>query len=129
MLEYKITFEVINKSTITEVLNYPNPFSTSTRFVFILTGSEPPSFFKIQIMTITGKVVKEIMMDELGPVNVGRNISQYAWNGKDDFGDQLANGVYLYRVVALINGNSIEKRQSGADKYIKSGIGKMFFMR
>ncbi|NVO04422.1 MAG: hypothetical protein HXX09_17135, partial [Bacteroidetes bacterium] len=36
-IEYKINFEVINRSTITEVLNWPNPFSTATHFVFTLT--------------------------------------------------------------------------------------------
>ena len=40
--------------------NYPNPFSTSTKFVFTLTGSEIPDVFTIQIMTISGKVVREI---------------------------------------------------------------------
>ncbi len=127
--EYTISFEVINKSTITEVLNYPNPFSTSTRFVFVLTGSEAPDYFKIQIMTITGKVVREITTDELGPINIGRNITEYAWNGKDEFGDQLANGVYLYTVTAYINGEDIEHRNSGADKYFKKNFGKMFLMR
>ena len=69
-IDYKITFEVINKPTITQVLNWPNPFSTSTRFVFTLTGSEVPEKFKIQIITITGKVVKEIFADELGPIHM-----------------------------------------------------------
>jgi hypothetical protein len=127
--EYTISFEVINRSTITEVLNYPNPFSTSTRFVFVLTGSVIPDYFKIQIMTITGKVVREITTDELGPINIGRNITQYAWNGKDEYGDQLANGVYLYTVTAYINGQDIEHRATGADKYIRKNFGKMFLMR
>jgi hypothetical protein len=127
--EYTITFEVINRSTITEILNYPNPFSTSTRFVFVLTGSVIPDYFKIQIMTITGKVVREITTDELGPINIGRNITQYAWNGKDEYGDQLANGVYLYTVTAYIGGQDIEHRTSGADKYIRKNFGKMFLMR
>lgn len=126
---YKIQFEIVNRSTITDVLNYPNPFSTSTRFVFTLTGSEVPETFKIQILTITGKVVREIHRDELGPIHIGRNITEYAWNGKDDFGDQLANGVYLYRVVTRLNGQTIEHRDSGADEYIKKGFGKMVLMR
>ena len=33
-IDYNIEFEVINASTITEILNYPNPFSTKTQFVF-----------------------------------------------------------------------------------------------
>ena len=126
---YKIQFEVINKSTITEVLNYPNPFSTATRFVFTLTGNEIPTHMKIQIMTISGKIVREIMLNELGNIHVGRNITDYAWDGKDEFGDQLANGLYLYRVVTNLNGMSIEKRETEADKYFKKGWGKMYLMR
>src|SRR6202008_3257722 len=122
-------FEVVNKSSITEVLNYPNPFSTSTRFVFTLTCSEVPETFKIQIMTITGKVVREITQDQIGLIHIGRNITEYAWDGKDDFGDQLANGVYLYRVVSRLNGESIDHRDSGADEYIKKGFGKMVLIR
>ena len=127
--DYKISFEVINKSTITEVMNYPNPFSTSTHFVFTITGSVIPTYFKIQILTITGKVVREINNDELGVIHIGRNITDYAWNGKDEFGDQLANGLYLYRVVTSINGEIIEKTQTDADQYFKKGFGKMYLMR
>ncbi len=126
---FKINFEVINKSTITEVINYPNPFSTSTRFVFTLTGSEVPDDFRIQIMTVRGTVVREIGRDELGPIRIGRNITEFAWNGKDEFGDQLANGVYLYRVMTRINGVGVEKRESEADKYFVKGWGKMYLMR
>lgn len=126
---FRISFEVINESTVTNILNYPNPFSTSTQFVFTLTGSEQPDYFKIQIMTITGKVVKEITNDEIGTLNIGRNVTKYAWNGKDTYGDQLANGVYLYRVVAKLNGDYIEQRDSGADKWIESGFGKMMLIR
>jgi len=128
-MDYEINFEVINQSTITEVMNWPNPFSTSTRFVFTLTGSEIPTYFKIQVMTVTGKIVREIEMDELGPIHIGRNITQYAWDGKDDFGDQLANGVYLYRVITNINGKTIEKKNTSADKYFKQNFGKMFLMK
>ncbi len=126
---YKISFEVVNKSTITEMLNYPNPFSTSTRFVFTLTGNEIPTGMKIQIMTVTGKIVREIMQNELGNIHVGRNITDYAWDGKDEFGDQLANGLYLYRVVTDLHGQTIEQRETEIDKYFKKGWGKMYLMR
>ncbi|HNP48460.1 MAG TPA: C25 family cysteine peptidase, partial [Bacteroidia bacterium] len=126
---YKISFEVVNKSTITEFLNYPNPFSTSTRFVFTLTGNEIPTHMKIQIMTVTGKIVREIMQNELGNIHIGRNITDYAWDGKDEYGDQLANGLYLYRVVTDLHGESIEHRATDADKFFKKGWGKMYLMR
>lgn len=128
-LDYKIDFEVINGSSITHMMNYPNPFSTSTQFVFTLTGTEVPEDIIIQIMTVTGRVVREITEDELGPIQIGRNITKYAWDGRDEFGDQLANGVYLYTVKAKINGEDIEHRDSGADKYFKKNFGKMYLLR
>jgi hypothetical protein len=128
-VDYKINFEVQNEASITQVLNYPNPFSTATHFVFTITGSEVPSNFKIQIMNISGKIVKEISEDELGPLHIGRNITQYAWDGKDQFGDPLANGVYLYRVLTKLNGENIQRKETAADVYFKNGWGKMYLMR
>lgn len=127
--DYQISFQVVNKSSITNILNYPNPFSTSTAFVFTLTGSELPTQFKIQILTVTGKVVREITRQELGLIHVGRNITDYKWDGKDQYGQMLGNGVYLYRVVTAINGKDIERMNSGADKFYKNGYGKMYIMR
>jgi hypothetical protein len=128
-VEYNITFEVINKPTITHVLNYPNPFSTSTRFVFTLTGTEVPDYFKIQILTITGKIVRDLNKYDLGPIHIGRNITEYAWDGKDEFGDQLANGLYLYRVITQLSGKSLEHRETDADSFFTQGYGKMYLIR
>jgi hypothetical protein len=127
--EYKINFEVIHESAITEFLNYPNPFSTSTRFVFTVTGDDLPDDILIQVMNINGKVVREITEGELGPIHVGRNITDFAWDGKDQFGDQLANGIYLYRVQARLNGQNVKQLESGADKFIHKGLGKMYLIR
>lgn len=127
--EYMIQFEIDNHPSVTHVLNYPNPFTTSTRFVFTLTGSEVPEIFTIQIMTITGKIVREITRGELGNLHIGRNITEYAWDGRDNYGDRLANGVYLYRVITKLNGNTMEKNTSGADKYFTKEFGKMVLMR
>ncbi len=127
---YSITFEVITAATVTNVLNYPNPFTSSTRFVFHVTGSEVPTFMKIQIMTPSGKVVREITQDELGTVQVGRNISEYAWDGTDEYGNLLANGVYLYRVVTKMNQQQMDLyEQERVDDLFKKGIGKMYIMR
>lgn len=127
--EYAVEFEINSKPGITQVLNYPNPFTTNTKFVFTLTGSEIPEVFTIQIMTITGKVVREITRDELGPLHIGRNITEYGWDGRDNFGDRLANGVYLYRVITRLNGQSMDTNASGADKFFVKDIGKMVLLR
>ena len=126
---YTVRFEVVNESQITNFYPYPNPFSTSTRFVFTLTGGEIPENIIIQIMTVSGRVVREITQDELGPIKIGNNISQYAWDGTDEFGDKLANGVYLYRVKVRLHGQEIKQRATAADRAFKHGIGKLYILR
>jgi hypothetical protein len=141
-LSYRVSFNVINKSMISNLLNYPNPFSTSTAFVFTLTGSQVPQNIRIQIMTITGKIVREINSAELGPVRLGENITEFKWDGTDMYGQQLANGVYLYRVLTNLNGKRLDK-YSGlnaneeviseglyqTDRFFNKGYGKMYLMR
>ncbi len=128
-LDYRIDFEVFMKPTLTDVLNYPNPFSTRTQFVFSLTGVEPPDFFHIQIMTIGGRVIRDIHINELGTLRIGRNQTEFWWDGKDEFGDQLANGIYLYRVSASLHGEPLEMRESGASGFMTKGFGKMYLLR
>ena len=127
--EYDIEFEVDHHSSITNLMNYPNPFSTQTQFVFTLTGAVLPDEFSIQILTVSGRLVRTITVDELGPIRIGRNITDYRWDGRDEFGDQLANGVYLYRVITSVNGESIDHKASGADEFITKGFGKMYLLR
>lgn len=131
-LEYRVTFTVINKPMISNMLNYPNPFTTSTAFVFTVTGSEVPQNIRIQIMTITGKVVREITKAELGPIHIGRNITEFKWDGTDSYGQKLGNGVYLYRVITNLDGKSLDKYKADGDrtdKYFNKGYGKMYLMR
>jgi hypothetical protein len=130
--DYRVLFTVINKAMISDMLNYPNPFTTSTAFVFTLTGSEVPQNIRIQILTVTGKIVKEITRSELGNIRIGRNITDYKWDGTDLYGQQLANGVYLYRVITNQNGKTLDKyrtSENNVDKYFNKGYGKMYLMR
>ncbi|MGB1204179.1 MAG: C25 family cysteine peptidase [Chitinophagales bacterium] len=126
---YRISFKIEHKPMISNLLNYPNPFTSSTKFVFTLTGSEVPEFLKIQIMTVSGKVVREITQAELGDIHIGTNITEYAWDGTDEFGSPLANGLYLYRFVSRLNGETLEQFDTAADDLFKKGIGKMYLMR
>ena len=131
-IEYRVIFSVINKPMISNMLNYPNPFTTSTAFVFTITGNEVPQNIKIEIMTITGKIVREITKDELGSLHIGRNITDFKWDGTDQYGQKLANGIYLYRVVTNLNGKALDKYKADGDKtdqYFNKGYGKMYLMR
>ncbi|MEO5947109.1 MAG: FlgD immunoglobulin-like domain containing protein, partial [Chitinophagaceae bacterium] len=131
-IEYRVIFSVINKPMISNMLNYPNPFTTSTAFVFTITGNEVPQNIKIEIMTITGKIVREITKEELGSLHIGRNITDFKWDGTDQYGQKLANGIYLYRVVTNLNGKALDKYKAEGDKtdqYFNKGYGKMYLMR
>ena len=91
-----------------------------------------PQNIRIQVLTITGKVVREITKEELGPLHIGRNITSFKWDGTDMYGQQLANGVYIYRVLTNLNGNRLEKYKAEGDdteKYFNKGYGKMYLMR
>jgi hypothetical protein len=131
-VQYQVTFKIITKAMISNMLNYPNPFTTSTAFVFTITGSQVPQNIKIQILTITGRIVREITKEELGPLHVGRNITEYKWDGTDAYHQRLANGVYLYHVVTNLNGKSLDKYTAegdNTDQYFVKGYGKMYLMR
>jgi hypothetical protein len=126
---YRISFTVENKPTISYFYPYPNPFSTSCRFVFTLSGTNVPEKLEIQIMTISGKIVKEIFKEQLGPIHIGNNISDYAWDGTDNFGDRLANGVYLYRVIIKDERQLFEHRENAGDKAFKHDWGKLYILK
>ncbi|MGB4817910.1 MAG: C25 family cysteine peptidase [Saprospiraceae bacterium] len=124
------SFTIVRESSVSNIFNYPNPFTTKTRFVYTLTGSEIPAFYKIQILTISGKVIKEIDQFELGPLNIGTHITDYEYDGTDDFGSKLANGVYLYKVVFKDqSGKEIKKFNTGTDEFFKNNYGKMVIIR
>jgi hypothetical protein len=138
-MEYRVTFQVFNKPMISNLLNFPNPFSTSTAFVFTLTGSEVPQEFKIQVLTVTGKIVREITRQELGDLHIGTNVTEYKWDGTDTYGQKLANGVYLYRVVTSLDGKKMDKfrlsdgfdqqGKDNTDQFFNKGYGKMVILR
>ena len=124
---YEVTFRVILRESVSNVLNYPNPFSTQTQFIFTLTGSEVPEDISISVLTVSGKVVKEISREELGPLRIGLNRTDYKWDGTDDYGEKLANGVYLYKVNLPVDMERYEN--ASADKFFTKGFGKLVIMR
>ncbi|MCW5931645.1 MAG: T9SS type A sorting domain-containing protein, partial [Bacteroidetes bacterium] len=77
------------------VLNYPNPFTTHTEFSFEYNKPCEDLDVQIQIFTISGKLVKTISKKVLTP---GTRIDDITWDGRDDFGDRIGRGVYVYRV-------------------------------
>lgn len=109
--EASLEFVVTEKEELTldHVLNYPNPFTTYTEFFFEHNQACVDLQAQIQIFTVSGKLVKTINEDVKCD---GFRSKGIAWNGRDDFGDQLAKGVYVYRVsVKAPDGTIAEKTE------------------
>jgi len=89
------------------VLNYPNPFTTRTKFYFEHNQACNPLKVNIQIFTVTGKAVKTI---QKSITCEGFRPEGIDWDGKDDYGDKLARGVYIYKLAILdIDNKKAEK--------------------
>lgn len=79
------------------VFNYPNPFTDRTCFQFDHNLANQEMDVQIQIFTISGRLVKTIQTQILSDGAL-RQDDCIEWDGKDDYGDRLARGVYLYKV-------------------------------
>ncbi|MEM9548550.1 MAG: type IX secretion system sortase PorU [Bacteroidota bacterium] len=98
--EERLEFVVVNDgdATLKRVLNYPNPFTTSTSFQFEhdLAGSDLEVF--VDIYTVSGKLVKTIEQNIFGS---GFRVDDIRWDAKDDYGSSLGKGLYLYKIKVL----------------------------
>jgi hypothetical protein len=97
-LDYNIAFEVINKPMITNLLNYPNPFTTHTEFMFEHNLPGQDLEVLIQIYTVSGKLVKSISSDLSSAENDGFRVRGIEWDGLDEFG-------YAFRDDCIRTGN------------------------
>ncbi|MFM7079333.1 MAG: type IX secretion system sortase PorU, partial [Bacteroidota bacterium] len=92
------------------VLNYPNPFTTKTSFFFEHNRPCGNLEVQVQVFTVSGKLIKTINQV------VGCEGYRYdgvTWDGRDDFGDPIGRGVYVYRLKIRDESGAV------ADKYEK----------
>lgn len=101
-VDYVKTFKVSSKSELLNVYNYPNPFSDETYFTFKLT--QIPDELRIKIFTLAGRLLREITKIES---ELNYDFNRIYWDGRDEDGDLIANGVYLYKVI-LKKGSEIK---------------------
>ena len=95
------------------VLNYPNPFTTHTTFMFEHNRPYIPLDVQVQIFTVSGKLIKTIS-DKI--ITDGYRSDKMQWDGLDDFGDRIGKGVYIYRLRVKANDGEY------ADKFEKMVI-------
>ena len=96
-----------------KVINYPNPMVDGTEFTFEINESAE---VEIKIFTVDGRRIGKIDRFWAQP-----GFNTVAWDGRDEAGDGLSNGVYLYKVTA-------RNRLRGKD-VVASAIGKLIVMR
>ena len=91
-------FVVANSAelALSHVLNYPNPFTTSTQFWFEHNYSSGMLDVQVQIMNINGRIVKTINTTIDGSERY--KPTPIVWDGNDDYGDAIGKGVYIYRL-------------------------------
>lgn len=97
-----------NELKIERVLNYPNPFVNYTEFWFNHNRPFEPLEVQVQVFTVTGKVVwsrNQIINTE------GFLSREITWDGRDDFGDRIGKGVYVYKltVKSTLTNKKVEK--------------------
>jgi hypothetical protein len=108
--EAYLEFVVANdeKIALSHILNYPNPFSTHTVFHFDHNRAGEDLDVSVQIYTVSGKLIKTL---DTKVYSSNSHFSDLDWNGRDDFGDRIGRGVYVYRVWvrAARDGSSVHK--------------------
>lgn len=106
----EIQFVVTDNQGISlkNILNYPNPFIDYTEFWFEHNKPMEPLQVQVQILSVAGRIVKTINQTI---VNEGFNSRDIQWDGKDDFGNKVAKGVYIYKlkVKSILTGEQVEK--------------------
>ncbi|MCB9251823.1 MAG: type IX secretion system sortase PorU [Flavobacteriales bacterium] len=109
--ESSVEFLVSNNENLTlkNLLNYPNPFVNKTKIFFDHNKAGQQLNVVVNIMSVSGRVVKSLYADI---PNAASHIEEIEWDGKDEFGDNLGRGVYIYKVkVKSEDGKVVEELQ------------------
>jgi len=96
-----------------KVLNYPNPFVNYTEFWFNHNRPFEPLDVQVQIFTVTGKIVKTINQTVTTDGFLSRDIK---WDGRDDFGDKIGKGVYIYKLT--VKSSTTNKKAEKFEKLV-----------
>ena len=106
-----VVYDEDQSLVINNVLNYPNPFVNYTEFWFNHNSSEPLDV-SIQIFTVSGKLVRTLNGQTTGGIKATSSLSRdIVWDGRDDFGDKIGKGVYIYKlkVHSNLSNKTVEK--------------------
>jgi hypothetical protein len=97
-------FNVFTENDVALIYPYPDPFSENTYFTFQLRGKDKPENVAIKIYTIAGRLIRTISADGS---NFDLNFNKLYWDGRDNDGDKIANGVYLYKFIVRFKNKTV----------------------
>ncbi|SDI09362.1 type IX secretion system sortase PorU [Winogradskyella thalassocola] len=111
-----IVFDKDEELVINNVLNYPNPFVSYTEFWFNHNSVEPLDI-SVQIFTVSGKLVRTLNGQTTGGSKAVSSLSKdIIWDGRDDFGDKIGKGVYVYKL--KVKSNRLNKQVEKIQKLV-----------
>lgn len=87
--------------------NYPNPFRQSTVISYQVAGG---GSIKLAVYNVAGQLVR-VLINETSPSCPSPNAfgeGRVRWDGRDDNGRAVPNGVYIYKLTT--NGKSVSKK-------------------
>ena len=97
------------------VYNYPNPFTDNTEFSFEHDLAGLDVEIELKIYTINGRLVKSVSERRIAE---GYRISMFEWDTREDYGSNLASGVYVYQITMTAPNEGL-RRDSGYQKMVK----------
>ena len=106
---YRIVVVNSRKPQISELKNYPNPAGTYTIFSFEHNRPDEQLFVSIDIFDLSGKLIKRI---EENIYSEGNTVNNIQWNLVNDFGDNVIDGVYLYRLILRTSDGKLAQESS-----------------
>ena len=100
-------FSIEPDLSLTNVLNFPNPFESSTKIRYKLSKSVDEVI--IYIFNLAGKLVRTLEGETSG-TSVAKEYNDITWDGRNDLGEQVNNGLYPYKITAMLNGRKVSEK-------------------
>ena len=105
-VEFEVEVGSGNNLALRDLLNYPNPMNEETSFYFELTRDVEE--LQVGVYTLSGKSIWTTSRYDLRADRYPNGETEIVWDGRDDEGDRVATGVYMFRVTVSVGSEATE---------------------
>ena len=106
-VEFEVEIGSSENLALRDLLNYPNPMSEATTFYFELTRDVKE--LQVGVYTLSGKNIWSTSRYDLRADRYPNGETKIVWDGRDDEGDRVATGVYMFRVTVSAGSEAAEE--------------------